>query len=157
MRHLLLFLLTLIQSSKAEFTCPIKEPISVTPGDPFYDLKPDVNGAKKFLGGVVAEWSGPVEDVTSPIIDTSTGSRAVIGKLAQMGVKEAEEAVAKAQDAWKNGQGAWPQSTLEQRITAMENVVLSLQEKRDDIINVLAWEICKTADDAAAEFGNFCC
>ena len=42
--------------------------------------------------------------------------------------------------------------TAQQRIEALEKVVVSLKEARNDIVKVLMWEICKTADDAAAEF-----
>lgn len=42
--------------------------------------------------------------------------------------------------------------TAQQRIEALERVVASLKEARNDIINVLMWEICKTTEDAAAEF-----
>lgn len=57
-----------------------------------------------------------------------------------------------AKKAWAKGQGVWPQMTAQQRIEALERVVVSLKEARSDIINVLMWEICKTVDDAAAEF-----
>lgn len=57
-----------------------------------------------------------------------------------------------AKKAWANGQGVWPQMTAQKRIEALEKVVVSLKEARNEIVKVLMWEICKTADDAAAEF-----
>jgi len=38
------------------------------------------------------------------------------------------------------------------RIAAMEKFVVMLKESRDAIVDVLMWEICKTAADAAKEF-----
>lgn len=38
------------------------------------------------------------------------------------------------------------------RIDRLERVVVGLQARREEIITVLMWEICKSAVDAAAEF-----
>ena len=46
----------------------------------------------------------------------------------------------------------WPQKSLEERIAAIEQLVSVLKSIRDDIVNVLMWEICKNSADAAAEF-----
>ena len=143
----------ILLSVASDYTCAVKDAVSVTPADQYYNTKPYVDGSKSFFGGKILDWSGPAEDVTSPIIDTSTGKRAVIGKIAQMGTIEAVAAVEAAKLAWNRGQGEWPQMTLDGRIAAIENVVKALKERREEIINVLAWEICKTADDAKSEFG----
>lgn len=46
---------------------------------------PSVNGTMTFIGGKVDfDWTGEVADVFSPIIDESTGSKVVIGRLSQM-------------------------------------------------------------------------
>ncbi len=66
--------------------------------------------------------------------------------------KDVQEVLDSAKAAWKKGQGVWPQMSSNERIAALENVVVSLKQKRDQIINVLMWEICKSTDDAAAEF-----
>ena len=42
--------------------------------------------------------------------------------------------------------------TAQQRIEALEKVVVTLKEKRAEIIKVLMWEICKSIDDATSEF-----
>jgi len=124
----------------------------VSPGDAWYEKKPFVDGGVSFIGGKISAYAGDVVPVTSPVIDSATGQRAVIGQMAQMGDKEALEAVKSAREAWNNGQGVWPQMSASQRIAAIERVVASLKEKRSEIINVLQWEIAKTTADAAAEF-----
>lgn len=134
------------------FSCPLIEPVSIDSSHPRYATKPDVNGAKTFIGGKISDWHGPVEAVTSPIIDATTGKRAVIGNLAMMGKEEALEALNAAQKAWNGGRGEWPQMTAQQRIAALEKVVISLKERREEIINVLTWEICKSVEDATSEF-----
>jgi len=55
-------------------------------------------------------------------------------------------------DAWNGGQGKWPQMSGQERIKAIRNVIIGLKEKRQEIINVLVWEICKTTHDAEIEF-----
>jgi glyceraldehyde-3-phosphate dehydrogenase (NADP+) len=125
---------------------------SIDPSDSKYASKPHVDGAKILVDGKVIPWSGKSDVVTSPIIDTSTGERAIIGKIAHLTSNEAIDAVTAAKKAWNNGQGAWPQASVEERIAAIERLVATLKTIRSDLINVLQWEICKNDADAAAEF-----
>jgi len=120
--------------------------------DPNYNQKPYVDGAKSFYGGIIREYGGKVEDVTSPILTSPKGERVVIGKLAQMNSADVAEVLNSAKTAWAKGRGIWPQMSAKQRIESLEKVVVSLKEIRSEIIKVLMWEICKNADDAAAEF-----
>lgn len=150
---LLIVFSLLLTYSTCQYTCPIAEfPIQVVPSDVKYHSKPYVNGAKTFIGGEVKDWGGASIDVTSPIIDESTGKPTIIGKIAQMLSDDAVTAVDAAKKAWDNGRGKWPQMNINDRIIALRKVVEALKSKRDEIINVLTWEICKTSDDAAAEF-----
>lgn len=114
--------------------------------------RPFVDGSKTFINGEIKEWADSFDLVTSPIIDKETGERILIGKLAQMKSADADQVLKNSISAWSNGRGVWPQMTAEARIKAIENVVKDLKERRDEIIKILMWEICKSADDAAAEF-----
>lgn len=145
--------INLAVSTSTSFTCQNKLPIGISSMDSEYANKPYVNGAVKFLHGIISPWEGHAENVSSPIFDTETNQRIVIGSMAQMGEAEAVEAVESAKRAWDNGQGQWPQMSAADRITALENVVKSLKEKRAEIVNVLMWEIAKNSADAATEFG----
>jgi acyl-CoA reductase-like NAD-dependent aldehyde dehydrogenase len=51
-----------------------------------------------------------------------------------------------------HGFGEWPQMSANDRIDRLEQVIAGLQARRNEIITVLMWEICKSAVDAAAEF-----
>ena len=153
---LLALLLHVAQSSldSSSYTCP-NAPVSLAsagPGDAHYDTKPFISGARTFLGGVIGPFSGEVIPVTSPIIDSSTNKRTVIGEMAQMREADAMQALAAAQRAWSNGQGTWPQMSAAERIAALQNVVAALKLRRAEIVNALMWEICKTSADAALEF-----
>jgi glyceraldehyde-3-phosphate dehydrogenase (NADP+) len=117
-----------------------------------YASKPYVDGAKVLYGGQVIDWTGEVEDVTSPILDSSTGKRIVIGRMAQMSGEEALKVHAAAKAAWKNGTGVWPQMSMQQRVDGIIRLVEALKERRAAIVQTLMWEICKNTADAAAEF-----
>jgi glyceraldehyde-3-phosphate dehydrogenase (NADP+) len=117
-----------------------------------YLKKPFVNGDKFFHGGVVHEFEGKVINIVGPIIDQGTGEKTIIGKLAQMNEEDVTTILGSAKAAWNNGRGVWPQMSLGDRIQAMERVVVSLKERRQKIVDVLMWEICKSAEDAATEF-----
>lgn len=57
-------------------------PASVKVTDEAYKTKPMVDGAFSFIAGEVSKWTGEIADVTRCIVDASTGSRAVIGRVA---------------------------------------------------------------------------
>ena len=136
----------------SESVCPIKPPATVTKLDPWYKKKPFVDGGKTFVGGEVKPWTGTKVDVTSPINDEVTQAPAIIGTMAQMSESDALAAVEVAKAAWAGGQGAWPQMSASQRIEALQKIIDSLLERREEIVNVLIWEICKNVADAEAEF-----
>ena len=117
--------------------------------------KPFIDGSKSFMGGVVNDYKGggKVDDVYSPILDTSTPEKHkhIIGKLAQMTTEDSLQALEHAKNAWNRGQGVWPLMSTEGRIAAIQSVISKLKERREEIINVLQWEICKSSTDAAAD------
>eukprot|EP00968_Pinguiococcus_pyrenoidosus_P009077 scaffold699_cov231-Pinguiococcus_pyrenoidosus.AAC.15 len=117
-----------------------------------YKRRPYVDGKVSFVGGVVEEFGGRSIDVSSPIVDEATGERAVLGRLSDMDPEHAVSAVQAAARAWNRGQGAWPQMSQLERIQAIESVVRALRERRQEIVDVLMWEICKTTKDAEKEF-----
>lgn len=139
-------------SSAAAASCAVKEAVAVHEHDVYYQNKPFVDGAKTFFGGKIQSYTGHSETVTSPILDGKTQKRASIGRIAQMKREEMDAVLTSAKQAWDRGQGIWPQMTMAQRIAAIERVVASLKQRRDEIVTVLMWEICKNKDDAAAEF-----
>ena len=150
---LLLCFLTLLGLTVSEGNvCPSISSGSLCPSDPSYQSKPFVDGSKMFIGGKIISFDGVSVSATSPIRDSDTGDRIVIGKLAQMEESDALQAVAAANIAWDKGQGTWPQMSPEKRIEAIELYVELLELKRAEIIDVLMWEICKSTADAAAEF-----
>ena len=114
--------------------------------------KPFVDGALRFAGGKVLPHPGTVEPVTSPIVDEASHQRTVIGSMAQMTAEDALEVLEEARAAWDGGQGQWPQMSAQQRIAALQSALAAVRARRDEIVQALVWEICKSLEDAAAEF-----
>jgi glyceraldehyde-3-phosphate dehydrogenase (NADP+) len=75
-----------------------------------------------------------------------------IGQMPQMKEEEVLKVLEYAKEAWKGGSGVWPQMSLGERVKAIRVFVNILQDKREQIINVLMWEIGKNINDATAEF-----
>ena len=126
--------------------------VTIKADDPMYINRPNVNGAKFLCNGEVRPWSGKVADVESPIYLEGSESKIVIGNQARMSPVEALEALDAAVGAWNKGKGEWPQMPVSERISCMEKFVAKLRLKREAIVNVLMWEICKVKPDAEKEF-----
>lgn len=126
--------------------------LGVAPTDAAYKSKPYVDGGRTFIGGKLVDWTGTNKNVTSPIVDTNTGERIVVGRMAQMKSSDSLQAVDAAKAAWKSGQGLWPQMRPQERIEAMEKFVEGMMLRRSEIVQALMWEICKNTADAESEF-----
>ena len=139
-------------SANGGYSCPRVAPAGVAPTDAAYTTRSYVDGAKVFIGGKISDWTGTNKNVTSPIVDTTTGERICVGRMAQMKPQDSLLAVDAAKAAWKSGQGVWPQMRPQQRIEAMEAFVDGMLKRRSEIVQSLMWEICKNTADAEAEF-----
>lgn len=72
-----------------------------------------------------------------------------IGTMPQMSTEQALEALSSAVAAWDGGSGAWPQMSLADRIAAVQKFMSELKHKREDIVNVLMYEIGKNRADVS--------
>jgi len=117
---------------------------------------PFISGEKYLIGGEILTWTGRFEKVYSPIttIDAEHPEQQKkyhIGNYAFMTEVEATAAVHAAVNAFDKGKGAWPRSATEDRIKAMEKFVDGLLKKREEIVNLLMWEICKNRSASEQE------
>ena len=78
--------------------------------------------------------------------------KVLIGHQARFTEEDSLKALDAAVASWKNGRGEWAQASPATRIAKIEELVVELKPLRDEIINVLMWEICKTKADATKEF-----
>ncbi|KAJ1474006.1 Aldehyde/histidinol dehydrogenase [Baffinella frigidus] len=124
----------------------------VSKTDPAYLARPNIDGGKFFCNGEIREWTGAMQPVYAPIFLEGTEDKVEIGRQARLTPKEALEALEAARAAWDHGKGEWPLTPFQGRIAAMEKYVKILKTKREVIVNVLMWEICKVRADAEKEF-----
>jgi glyceraldehyde-3-phosphate dehydrogenase (NADP+) len=91
-----------------------------------------------------------VQKVLSPLTNDD-GSPVILGSTPLMSKSDAISALDSAVSSYDCGLGKWASSSLEVRIKSVEKFNDYLAEKRDDIANLLMWEICKTKEDAYKE------
>eukprot|EP00957_Ditylum_brightwellii_P018019 1357690-Ditylum_brightwellii.AAC.1 len=72
--------------------------------------------------------------------------------MPQFTTSQALAALTSSEKAWNGGSGEWPTMSLKGRIEAIQNFIVELKTKREEIVNVLMWEIGKNVGDAESEF-----
>ena len=115
---------------------------------------PSGDGSRWLVGGLVREWTGPTQEIRSPLcLDSGSGpQRPLLGRVPLLGEREALEALASAERAWDRGGGAWPTMPVADRIIQVESFLPRLAALRDRVVALLQWEIGKTLPDARKEF-----
>lgn len=114
----------------------------------------EIHQREYLLNGELVPWNGKTMDILSPVfVKTEDGfTRKVVGSIPQTSPKEAMEALDAAVAAYNNGQGEWPTMSVENRIKCMEKFVYLMIQEREEVINLLMWEIGKTLSDSTKEF-----
>jgi len=129
------------------------QPPVVGPDDmEVYKARPMVDGRKILRNGEVLPWKGDVQEVFAPIYNPGTEEKILIGYQARFAEEDSLAALDAATKSWNMGRGEWAQASPAHRIAKVQELVAELKPLRDQIINVLMWEICKTKADATKEF-----
>lgn len=115
-----------------------------------------VEQRRYLVGGETREHEGAVEQVRSPVClrdDEGDGvTQQIVGTVPLCGEDEALAALDAAVSAYDNGRGRWPTMSVAERIAHVEQFVFRMQEKRDEVVNLLMWEIGKPLSSARKEF-----
>ena len=90
----------------------------------------------------------------SPILseDEHGSERTLLGSVPDLPAEEGIRALESACDAYDHGRGLWPSSSASDRIEAMEKFISLIEPKRDQVAELLMWEIGKKRSDAEKEF-----
>ncbi|MEM9648115.1 MAG: NADP-dependent glyceraldehyde-3-phosphate dehydrogenase [Bacteroidota bacterium] len=104
------------------------------------------------VNGELREWNGKNTDVISTISSTKDYAHTILGSIPDMGETEAMEALDAAVGAYNQGQGVWPTMKVKDRIECMESFVKKMEEKREEVVKLLMWEIGKSMPDSYKEF-----
>jgi glyceraldehyde-3-phosphate dehydrogenase (NADP+) len=110
------------------------------------------------IDGKMISWQGDMSPVASPVF-VSNGSKSeqkIIGSTPLLTSKEALEALEAAVRAYDLGHGVWPMMSVAERIQHVELFLAKMKEKRQEVVNLLMWEIGKTQKDSEKEFDRTC-
>lgn len=115
---------------------------------------PKVEQREYLVNGEIRVWNGDVQEILSPICfsEGSELKQAVIGYYPLLGEKEALEVLESASQAYGNGKGQWPCMSVEERLNCTSVFVKKMKEKREEVVNLLMWEIGKNLGDSQKEF-----
>jgi glyceraldehyde-3-phosphate dehydrogenase (NADP+) len=134
------------------------QPDSIFPSDGLVNEKwlkgLPIEQKEYLVDGSMKEWNGPMEDVFSPVCEPSTNGLhpRKIGSYPLLEAEQSIEALDAACRAYDNGRGSWPTMSVVNRIRQVEKFAYRMKEKRDEVVNLLMWEIGKTLADAQKEF-----
>ena len=117
---------------------------------------PNVQCTKYLIDGKINNWTGPSTDVFSNIYLSKNKEGQIgptlIGNVPDLDEEISIKALDAAVNAFSRGQGKWPTMKVKERISCMETFVKIMATKREDIVELLMWEIGKNTTDAAKEF-----
>ncbi|AKU11166.1 aldehyde dehydrogenase [Azoarcus sp. CIB] len=107
------------------------------------------------LNGAMQIWKGETHPVYSPVaLRAADGSltHVELGSFPVTGTAEADAAIAAAVAAYDNGRGQWPTMPVAERIACVENFTNQILAHRQEIVNLIMWEIGKSLTDSEKEF-----
>jgi glyceraldehyde-3-phosphate dehydrogenase (NADP+) len=105
-------------------------------------------------GGELRHWQGALQQVLSPVrVRTPAGLEPhCLGETPLLSAEAALEILDVAVRAYANGRGAWPTMSVGERIQCVQRFTRAMQEKRQEIVKLLMWEIGKSQNEAEREF-----
>ena len=124
-------------------------------GIPEHFIPNIINYNKFLIGGELKTWSGPMAEVYSTIRTKNNKGESVptlLGTVPDMESEPALQALESAKKAFDRGKGVWPTMRVRERLICMERFVKKMKDHRDEIVNLLMWEIGKSLTDSQKEF-----
>ncbi len=119
-----------------------------------FQLKEPLEQRYWLLDGKDIPWDGEMQTVVSPIETGVNGefSQKVLGRCPVLTPDCGEMAVKAVLKAYDSGRGAWPSMPVSGRIAHVEEFLRRMLDKRDEVVKLLMWEICKSYADSCKEF-----
>jgi len=110
------------------------------------------------IDGKMITWQGDMSPVASPVCvrEGNESKQKIIGSTPLLTSKEALAALDGAVRAYDQGHGVWPKLSVADRIQHVELFLSKMREKRQEVVNLLMWEIGKTLKDSEKEFDRTC-
>lgn len=104
------------------------------------------------VSGELKDWNGEFSEVYSTISSTEKYKPTLLGTVPNLTGEQAIEALNSAYRAYDKGQGLWPTMRVADRISCMEEFAEQMKTKRDEVVQLLMWEIGKSLPDSEKEF-----
>lgn len=117
-----------------------------------FQINTPIHQKEYLVNGELKKWEGNTTDVHSTISSTEEYTPTLLGSIPDMGEEEALDALDSALSAYDKGQGVWPTMRVKDRIECMESFVKKMETKREEVVNLLMWEIGKSLPDSRKEF-----
>lgn len=119
-----------------------------------FKLSSPIHQTEYLIDGELRSWNGPTQQAFSAInLKTADGFEPkLIGSFPLLTEKEALEALDAAVEAYAHGTGKWPTMSVEGRIECIQDFTYRMKEKKQQVVNLLMWEICKSFADSEKEF-----
>ncbi|KAH9832237.1 aldehyde dehydrogenase [Rhodofomes roseus] len=110
---------------------------------------PSFKGCQYLVHGEIKTFTKATEPIATAIY--AGDERVVISEFARCDKEVALEALEAAQAAWDKGRGKWPNSTIQERVRAMHGFLQDYKAAREEMAELLMWDICKSKKDATDE------
>ena len=118
-----------------------------------YRLNSPIHHDTYLIDGKIGKWNGEFTEVISTLLANEEDDKYItLGDSPKMDKKHALLALEAADKAFSNGTGTWPTMKVYERINCMQKFVDLMVLKRDEVVNLLMWEIGKNLKDSEKEF-----
>ena len=139
----------MITTSKLETIFPEEKSIPSR-----FALNNTIEQREYLINGEILKWEGPVQDVFSPVYINENGNlnRKRLGAQPVLDRSIALKALDAAVQSYNNGRGEWATMSVKKRIEHLSTFARKMNEKRDEVVKILMWEIGKSLADSQKEF-----
>ncbi len=109
-------------------------------------LKTPIKQDVYLVNGELRHWDGPTQEVLSPVCvwESSRLVQKLIGDYPLLTEIESLNVLNAAVNAYNHGRGAWPTMSVGDRIDHVQEFVYRIKEKREEVVNLLMWEVGKS-------------
>lgn len=107
------------------------------------------------VDGELKNWKGNTSNVYSTIFTENKEGEVgptLLGSIPDMETEAAIDALNAAEKAFNRGQGAWPTMKVKDRLKCLDTFAGKMKEHREQVVELLMWEIGKNKADSYKEF-----
>ena len=118
-------------------------------------FKKPIHCDKYLVDGVLHAWKGNTSKVYSTIqSEDKDGAMnpTLLGSIPDMETDTALAALGAAEKAFNRGQGVWPTMKVKDRLRCLVSFAEKMKESREQVVELLMWEIGKNKADSYKEF-----